>query len=330
MRRLLWATVSAGLLSMVAGSTYSGLGREAQLFVVDAQTGDRQQLTHGQQSYWSPSWSRDSRQLAVVGSDPESSTIELVAVDGSARAALVRRRGFIQGLAWSPRGGSLAYVRLREGLASWTLETVEQDGSSARTLATHLDGRFVGAEPSWAPDGTRIVYTAGADTFVVAAAGGRPRRLRAEAWGARWSPDGRLVLLTTRAELVAAPVGGGRTETIVPGLIDAHAAWSPAGDQIAFSGVTFAGDRRYYLYLVSLGSRRPVRLAGDAVSDAPAWSPDGRSLGFATWDGSVRILTVATGEVRTLTRLPDAEISNLAWSPDGRRLAFVARKLPAD
>lgn len=73
------------------------------------------------------------------------------------------------------------------------------------------------------------------------------------------------------------------------------------------------------------GFERPHRIsapsvsAGDAVADAPAWSPDGRSLAFATWDGNVRILTLATGDARTLTRLPDAEISDLAWSSDGHR-----------
>lgn len=328
MRRLVWVTAAAGLVIVLAGCGNGGLQREAQLFVVDVESGDRQQLTNGPRSYSSPSWSRDSRRLAVVTSGPESGAIEVVDAEGAERRVVVHARGFIQGVAWSPRANTLAYVRLREP-ASWTLETVKADESDRRELAAHRTHRVAVAGPSWAPDGTQVAYTGGADTFVAPTRGGPPRLLLADAWAPSWSPNGRLVLLTTRDALIAAPVEGGRPVTIVGGLIDAHAAWSPTSNRIAFSGVTFAGDRRYYLYVVSVGFKRTLRVASEVVADAPAWSPDGRSLAFATWDGSVRV-TLRTGETRTLTELRNAEIRDLAWSPDGDHLAFVARQVPED
>ena len=88
-------------------------------------------------------------------------------------------------------------------------------------------------------------------------------------------------------------------------------------------------DRRHHLSLVE-GDRTTRRLAGEVVAGAPAWSPDGRSLAFATWAGEVRVVTLEGGETRTLTQVRDAEIRDLAWSPDGRNLAFVAGHVPED
>jgi Tol biopolymer transport system component len=327
--RLLWAAAVVVLVIVSAGCRAGGLGRDAQLFVVDVESGDRQQLTDGPRSYSSPSWSPDSRRLAVVASGPESGAIEVVDAEGTESRVVVDRRGFIQGVAWSPSASTLAYVRLREP-ASWTLETIESDGSGGCVLAAHQSDRVAIVGPSWAPDGTQVAYAGGDDTFAVPMSGARPRLLGNDAWAPSWSPNGRFVLLRTRDALIAAPVDGKRPVTIIGGLIDAHAAWSPTSSAIAFSGVTLAGDRHYYLNLVTVGSQRVRRLASEVVADAPAWSPDGRSLVFATWDGTIRAVTVASGEERTLTRLPNGEIRDLAWSPDGRRLAFAARHVTED
>lgn len=328
MTRLALAFAAAGLVALLAGCG-QGLGRDSGLYVVDVESGERRQVTDEARSRSSPSWSPDSRRLAVVASGQESGAIEVVDADGAEPRVVAHARGWVQGVAWSPRADTLAYVTLREP-ASWTLHTVEADGSNPRRLAGHERNRVTVAKPSWSPAGTRLAYTGGDDTFVVATKGASARLLRAGAWAPRWSPDGRSVLLATGDALVAAPADGSSPVTIVDGLIDAHAAWSPSGDRVAFSGVTLAGERRYYLYLVSVASGRVVRIASKSVADAPTWSPDGRSLAFATWEGEVRVVTLETGATRTVTHLRDAEIRDLAWSPDGSRLAFVARPVPED
>ncbi len=328
MKRLLYVCATAGLVVLLAGCGQDRLERTSGLFVVDVASGERR-LLGDERSYASPSWSPDSRRLAVVASGPEAGAIEVIDSETSQTRVVAQRRGFIQAVAWSPRGNTLAYVRLLEP-ATWTLETVAADGSGARELASHQSDRVAVARPSWAPDGTRIAFTAGTDTFVVSTKEGRARLLLADAWAPRWAPNERSVLLATGDSLVAAPPDGDRPTTIADGLIDAHAAWSPGSDRIAFSGVTRAGDRHYHLYLASVGSERPVRIASEPVADAPAWSPDARTLAYASWDGEVRLVTLATGEIRPLTRIPDAEIRDLAWSPDGASLAFVARRIPED
>jgi TolB protein len=318
-------------LAGCAGS--AGSDGNVGVHVVDVTTRERTQVTDDATA-GSPAWSPDSSELALVSAaGPESSKIEIVGLDGVGRT-VTRRPGGVQGIAWSPTAPTLAYVRYREP-ADWTVETVGVDGSDRRELARHRSSRLPPGGPSWSPDGARLAYTPGSDTFVVSARGGAPTLLVERSWAPRWSPDGRHVLVMRRgafeeaeSDLVAAPVSGGRPLVVEPDLLDAHASWSPTSDRVAFAGVTFAGDRRYHLYLASLGGERSRLVVSDVATTSPVWSPDGRTLAVANWDGEILLVDPDTGDSAAVTRLPGMHLHDLAWSPDGRRIAFVARTDP--
>ena len=265
---------AAGVLLAVSLAACGGearLGRAGQLFVVDVTSGERRQLTNDERSRSNPAWSPDGRRLALVSAGSEGGSIEVVRVVDSEKRVVLRGRGFIEGLDWSPSGNALAFVRSPEP-TRWTLETVQADGSGHRLLARHRSVRVLPPDPAWSPDGDRIAYAAGADVFIVPRNGAPPRRIAAGSWAPRWSPDGDFVLVVRAHGLFMAPRAKGRPLLVAGRLIDAHPAWSPLGHEIAFSGVTVAGDRRYHLYLLSAQGGRLRRIARDVVSTTPAWS----------------------------------------------------------
>jgi Tol biopolymer transport system component len=71
-------------------------------------------------------------------------------------------------------------------------------------------------------------------------------------------------------------------------------------------------------------------------ADAPAWSPDGSTLAFATYDahgdavtnGRVAVLDLRTGKVRTIITASDDlhDFMWPRWSPDGRRLVLELQR----
>ena len=79
------------------------------------------------------------------------------------------------------------------------------------------------------------------------------------------------------------------------------------------------GDR-----LLSLIQSKPTPLD----VQAPAWSPDGRTIVFVSWrdgNGEVYAMDADGSGPRNLTQNPAKDVRP-AWSPDGRSIAFVSSR----
>ncbi len=80
------------------------------------------------------------------------------------------------------------------------------------------------------------------------------------------------------------------------------------------------GDR-----LLSLIQSKPTPLD----VQAPAWSPDGRTIVFVSWrdgNGEVYAMDANGSGPRNLTQNPAKKDVRPAWSPDGRSIAFVSSR----
>jgi Tol biopolymer transport system component len=201
----------------------------------------------------------------------------------------------VYSVAGQPAGsnGRIAFAS-RES-ADWHIYVMNADGSDKRQVTSRFKG---GYEPSWSPDGTKIVFQ----------------------YNGLWVLD----ILT--GERIKLPTEVENTYVVKP-------SWSPTGEWIAFLNEDgYRGD----LYLIRPDGTDQTRLTNTADISRDGdlvWSPDGSRIAFSAYRGgnleifvmNVDVILDGTegSQLQQLTESPTG-VRNLvtSWSPDGGKLAF--------
>jgi YD repeat-containing protein len=224
--------------------------------------------------------------------------IYVVNADGTGLRQLTKGPAAEFDPSWSPDGHKIAY-RAERGQQSADIYVMNADGSAQRRIAS-------GLSPAWSPDGALIAYADDQGSIsVMGPDGSASRRVPGTDQGEypSWSPDGATLAFST-------PIGGkdiyrvrldgsGRTRlTDAPGE-DWQVDWSPDGRRIAFSSQrdSTLGD----IYVMGADGSGQQRLSTDH-GFAPAWSPDGGQLVYAT--GAGLVITTPDGDRATRLALP--------------------------
>src|SRR5687768_9126315 len=216
------------------------------------------------------------------------------------------------GPAQSPDGRYLAFFTTKTNLFGIDLVLADANsGKIIRRLAgpqsdAHFDAiSFLNSSGDWSPDGERFA-------FVVYNDG-----------------NNEITILST--------ANGDVLKKFRPGNVGAiyNVAWSPNGREIAFSG-SKGGISDLYLADIATGAVR--QLTNDKYGDIqPAFSPDGRTIAFATdrgpgtnfetltfGDMQIATVDVASGQVTVLQGFTQGKHINPQFSADGRSIFFVS------
>jgi len=261
----------------------------------------------------------------------------------------------------SPDGARVLFQSDRSG--RWELYTMNADGSGVVRL-TDRPGENVTAK--WSPDGTRIVFASepepgNSEIFVMNADGSEVRRLTDSAGDdshPAWSPDGRIFFNSPRAtpdpsapwgrqwhDIYSMNADGGdlRRHTHCE-TVCTYPAPSPDGRRLAYRKIVAtpgfnwdlsSAERNSEVVVADIASGEEVNLTRSAAFDGwPAWSPDGRSVLFASNRGGPanvgqiwRVASDGSGAAEALTAGPWAHVQP-AMRADGALLSYLHLETP--
>ncbi|HET9180305.1 MAG TPA: protein kinase [Terriglobia bacterium] len=238
----------------------------------------------------------------------------------------------------SPDGRSVAFVSNREGHFNIYVGLVRGGSLVQITHDPNLKWR-----PSWSPDGATLAFTrlndwGTWDIWEVPALGGIPRRVILNATDPDWSPDGHSLAYTNLSQegyggIWISGISGENARQAAPpwavqGWVlgwDTQPRFSPNGRQIAFIASGPDGGPSGRMAVADLDSGKTRFLTRDrSMERSPAWSPDGRSIYFASnRGGTVNIWKIAVtgGEPNQITA-GEGDDADLDISKDGKKIVF--------
>jgi TolB protein len=249
-----------------------------ELFVMDQNGSNVRQLTSDRSIILSPTWSPDSREIAVTSYRDRNPDLVALGLNGNGRRLLSQHPGLNSAPSWSPDNSRLALTLSKDGNPE--IYTMSRTGTDLRRLTNHP---AIDTSPTWSPTGRQIAFVSdrsgSPQVYVMDAEGSNVRRLTYQ------------------------------------GNYNDRPSWSPRGDRIAF--VAMEGSR-FDVYVINVDGSGSQRLtAGSGSNEAPSWSPDGRFLVFSSTRSGVpqlyRMYDDGSGQ-QQLT-FQDGGAQSPVWSP---------------
>ena len=127
------------------------------LWLADTRDESLTRLTDGSSQQREPAVSPDGRRLLFTRIEEDADIVELP-LDGSAPRNLLATSASEYSPAWSPKGGSFAYLTRRNGSEEMWLRSSQGDWERPVATAKEFPGLGGLVSPAISPDGSRIVY----------------------------------------------------------------------------------------------------------------------------------------------------------------------------
>jgi TolB protein len=265
--------------------------------------------------------------IAFLSYTEEESDIYTINPGGGGLSRLTSWAGSEWEPTWSWDHKQLAAVRWRMGannVEHGDIFLMNADGSNKRWARTALPA-FEMFEPSWSPDGKRLVMTirlgnSGSDIYLATMELGSdtvryvaPKgMLRIYGRQASWDPTGTsIIYLDNLGTAVHRLIPGGTDVVLTSGYWGIRdAALSPDGKRLAFTRLVSSTNPE--IFVRDLVAKTTRRLTYNAAQDlSVSWSPDGTRLAFlSNRSGSYQVWSMSAstgGGLTQVTHVEDAE-----------------------
>ena len=261
-------------------------------------------------------WVDAQAQIIFLSHRNGNPEIYVMDTDGGNQRRLTDNRGRDFSPSWSPNGKRIAFmsdrdghVHAKHGWSTYEIYVMDADGGNQQNITNDPnDDR----NPSWSPDGKRIVFTS--------------------------ERDGRVREFVPTYEIYVMDVNGNNPQNLTNDRNDdRHPAWSPDGKRIAFSSTRDGHFKNKFgitdeIYVMDADGQNEQRLTDNRNNDwDPVWSPDGNRIAFSAdrkgdlVSFDIYVMDADGGNQQKLTNNRGWD-SSPSWSPDGNRIAFSSER----
>ena len=272
-----------------------------EIYAMDADGKNQQRLTNNPHDDWDPSWSPDGKRIVffsnrdghVMGGIP-TFEIYVMDADGKNQQRLTNHPNDDRSPSWSPDGKQIAFVSNRDGhviggIPTFEIYVMAADGKNQQRLTENRHGDW---NPSWSPDGKRIVFSSRRDGHFIGDFGITEEIYVMDA-------DGKNQQRLTE----------NRQNDLLP-------SWSPNGERIAFASDEKGNFENFEIYVMDANGGNQQRLTNNRGDDwNPSWSPDGERIAFMSkrnGNAEIYVMDADGGNPQNLTNNPHGDASP-AW-----------------